>query len=72
MACCGCTGNVIIGGIYFAPWIACVLAAVVPAYVLTRICEARLFEYNPRYFAWTFLPLTIIFSVAFWWAFART
>jgi hypothetical protein len=68
----GCGGNVIISGIYFAPWIACLAAAVVPAYLLTRLFEARLFDYDPRYFAWTFLPLTVIFSVAFWFVFART
>jgi len=67
----GCTGNVIVSGIYIAPWIACVVAAVAPAYLLTRLLEARLFNYDPRYFAWTFLPLTILFSIGFWFVFAR-
>jgi hypothetical protein len=67
----GCAGNLDIGGIYFAPWMACVGGGAVLAYPATRLLERHLFDYEPRYFAWAFLPLTALFSFAFWLAFVR-
>lgn len=67
----GCGGNVNVFGIYFAPWIACVAGGAAVAYAATRLLERHVFDYDPRYFAWAFLALTILFSVGFWSAFAR-
>ena len=66
----GCGGNVNLFGIYFAPWMACMAGGTVLAYAATRLLERHLFDYDPRYFAWAFLALTILFSVGFWAAFA--
>ena len=41
------------------------------AYAATRLLERHVFDYDPRYFAWAFLALTILFSVGLWAAFAR-
>jgi len=67
----GCAANVNIGGIYFAPWMACVGGGAVLGYAATRLLERHLFDYDPRYFAWAFLPLTVLFSFAFWLVFVR-
>ncbi len=67
----GCGGNVNLLGIYFAPWMACAAGGAILAYAATRLLERHLFDYDPRYFAWAFLALTILFSVGFWAAFAR-
>lgn len=66
-----CGGNVNIAGIYFAPWMACVAGGGLVAYAATRLLERHLFDYDPRYFAWAFLPLTVLFAFAFWLAFAH-
>lgn len=67
----GCGGNVNLFGIYFAPWMACVAGGAVLGYAGTRLLERHLFDYDPRYFAWTFLALTALFSFAFWLTCAR-
>jgi len=59
-------------GIYFAPWMACVAGGAVLAYAATRLLERYLFNYDPRYFAWVFLALTVLASFAFWLAWVRT
>ena len=66
-----CGGNVNLGGIYFAPWMACVMGGAVGAYTATRLLERHLFDYDPRYFAWAFLPLTAVLAFALWFVFAR-
>ena len=67
----GCAGNVNLFGIYFAPWMACVAGGAVLGYAVTRLLERVLFDYDPRYFAWAFLALTVLFSFAFWLACVR-
>src|SRR5262249_10087495 len=66
-----CGGNVNIAGISFAPRMACVVGGAAVAYPVTRLLERHLFDYDPRYFAWAFLPLTAIVSFGFWLAFVR-
>lgn len=66
-----CGGNVTVGPIYFAPWMACVAGGALGGYAVTRLLEEHLFDYDPRYFAWAFLPLTAVFSFTFWFVFAR-
>jgi YtcA family len=67
----GCGGNVNLFGIYFAPWMACVAAGALFGYAATRLLERHVFDYDPRYFAWTFLALTVLFSFGFWLAVVR-
>lgn len=67
----GCDGNVIISGIYFAPWLACVALGAALALAGTRLLQAHVFDYDERYFAFAFLPLTILFAFALWFVFAR-
>lgn len=67
----GCGGNVNLFGIYFAPWMACVAGGALVSYAATRLFERYLFDYDPRYFAWTFLALTVLFSFAFWFTAVR-
>jgi hypothetical protein len=64
-------GNINVAGIYFAPWMACVVGGAVAGYAAARVLERHLFDYDPRYFAWAFLPLTVLFSFALWLAFVR-
>jgi hypothetical protein len=71
LALAGCGGNVNVFGIYFAPWMACVMAGALLGYAVTRLLERHLFDYDPRYFAWAFLALTALFSLAFWFIGAR-
>lgn len=67
----GCDGSLLAFGVSFAPWMGCAALGALIAYVLTRVLEARLFAYDPRYFVWTFLALTILCGVALWNLFAR-
>lgn len=67
----GCEPSLVIGGVSFAPWMACVVAGATIAYVIARILEARLFDYDPRYFVWTFLSLSTICAFALWWVLVR-
>lgn len=67
----GCGGNVNLFGIYFAPWMACVAGGALLGYVATRLLERHVFDYDPRYFAWAFLALTILFAFGFWFAAVR-
>lgn len=64
-------GNLDLFGIYFAPWMGCVAGGAVFGYLATRALERLVFDYDPRYFAWAFLALTVLFSFAFWLAFVR-
>ena len=66
-----CGGNVNLGGIYFPPWMACLIGGGIVAYAASRFLEEQVFDYDPRYFAWAFLPLTALVSFALWWAFVR-
>lgn len=68
----GCDGNVIIAGIYFAPWLACVALGAGLALAGTRLLQSHVFDYDERYFAFAFLPLTALFAFALWFVFART
>ena len=67
----GCGGNINLGGIYFAPWMACVMAGALGSYAATRLLERHLFDYDPRYFAWVFLPLTVLLAFVLWFFFVR-
>lgn len=67
----GCDGSLLAFGVSFAPWMACAALGAMAAYVLARVLEARLFAYDPRYFVWTFLALTVLIGVALWNLFAR-
>jgi len=68
----GCDqGSLLLFGVSFAPWMGCAAAGVVIAYVIARLLEAYLFAYDPRYFVWTFLALTVLSAVALWNVFAR-
>lgn len=68
----GCDqGSLLLFGVSFAPWMGCAAAGVVLAYVLARLLETYLFAYDPRYFVWTFLALTVLCSALLWNVFAR-
>lgn len=67
----GCEGSLLAFGVSFAPWMGCAAVGALVAYVLARVLEARLFAYDPRYFVWTFLALTVLFTVVLWNLFAR-
>jgi hypothetical protein len=67
----GCGGNVNLFGIYFAPWMACVAGGAIAGYATTRLLERYVFDYDPRYFAWAFLALTILFSFVLWFVWVR-
>lgn len=68
----GCDeGSLLLFGVSFAPWMGCAAGGVAIAYVLARLLEARLFAYDPRYFVWTFLALTVVCAVVLWNVFAR-
>ena len=67
----GCQGSLLVAGVSFAPWMGCTLAGALVAYVIARVLEARLFAYDPRWFVWTFLALTVLCSIALWSLVAR-
>lgn len=67
----GCEGSLLIAGVSFAPWMGCTLVGALVAYVLARVLEARLFAYDPRWFVWTFLALTVLCSIVLWNLVAR-
>ena len=67
----GCQGSLLVAGVSFAPWMGCTLVGALVAYVIARVLEARLFAYDPRWFVWTFLALTVLCSIALWSLVAR-
>jgi hypothetical protein len=67
----GCQGSLLVAGVSFAPWMGCALVGSLIAYVIARVLEARLFAYDPRWFVWTFLALTVLCSIALWNLVAR-
>ena len=50
---------------------ACVAGGAIAGYATTRLLERYVFDYDPRYFAWAFLALTILFSFVFWFLWVR-
>jgi hypothetical protein len=64
----GCSGNIHLGGIYFPPWMGCVLVAATLSIPAVRWVESRWFAGNPSFFVWLWLPATVLISVILWFA----
>jgi hypothetical protein len=67
----GCEGSLLVAGVSFAPWMGCAAAGALVAYAVARLLEVRLFDYDARYFVWTFLSLATLCSIALWYLVAR-